>query len=292
MKWYEKLDFFENPFEVNLFKTDYGMLGLDEEKREALYRVRSGSMLLIEGPKGSGKTAILRHIIDNFKGRNRLIYVNGKRLNRGLDIERLLLNSSGIRGKVFRKKPKGMILLMDSIESISKHNANKIKYYFDQDYLRSVVFTTKDYSKVNIDESIKDRIDKRIIKLNTLKKKDYVELIKMRLEGKELFSKEILKIIVSNSDNPKEALINAEIVANNINKKGIDVKKIEELLEKVEKKEAVIDDVFKCLNCGQKMKQIGKYWRCQDCQDFCDNCGAEIEKKDITCPECGVEIEE
>jgi len=292
VKWYEKLDFFENPFEVNLFKTEYEMLGLDEEKKEALYRVRSGSMLLIEGPEGSGKTAILKHIIDNFKGRNRLIYVNGKRLNKGLDIERLLLNSSGIRGKIFRKKPKGMILLMDSVESISKHNADKIKYYFDQDYLRSVVFTAKDYSKIELDESIKDRIDKRIIKLSDLKKKDYVKLIKRRLEGKELFSKDVLKVIVSNSDSPKEALINAEIVARNIKKNGINVKKVEELLEKVEKKEEISEDVFKCLNCGQKMQQVGKYWRCQDCQDFCDDCGAEIEDEDITCPECGVEIEE
>ncbi|MBU0615753.1 MAG: AAA family ATPase [Nanoarchaeota archaeon] len=294
MEWYEKFDFFENPFETNLFNTDFSVIGLKEEKKEALYRVRSGTMLLIEGPEGSGKTAILKHIIDNFKGRGRLIYVNGNRLNKGLDVEKLIMKSSGMRGKVFKKKPKAMIFLLDNLESLSKKNARKIKYYFDQDYLRSVVFTTKDYSSLDIDDSIRDRIDKRLIKLSLPKKKELIELISMRLEGKELFSKEVLQEIAANSDSPKEALQNAEKIAKNIaSKKDMDIKKVKELLEKEAKREdETDDDVFKCMECGKKMQQVGKYWVCPDCQDYCDSCGAGLDDEDEECPECGAKVEE
>ena len=54
MKWYEKLGFDENPFELDPLKTEFSIMGVDKEAKEVLYRISAGSMLVIEGKEGSG----------------------------------------------------------------------------------------------------------------------------------------------------------------------------------------------------------------------------------------------
>lgn len=211
VEWFEKLGFDNNPFETNLFRISKETVGLEKEKKEILYRVAAGSMILIEGPSGTGKTGLLKHIIDNFKGKGKVIYVDGDKLNKALDIESLLINRYGWKGRLFNKKPRDMILLLDNINSISRKNAEKIKFYFDQDYLRSVVFTSKDYSKVDVDASITDRIDKRVISLSNPDKKELIDMLNERLDDNLEFTEDIIKNIVDLSEqNPKAVLANAE----------------------------------------------------------------------------------
>ena len=170
MEWFEELGFDDNPFNIDALKTDFNFIGRDKEAKEILYRIASGSMLLIEGKAGIGKTALLKYAIDNFKGEGKVIYVDGNKLNKRLDVSDLL-----------KKKPKGMILLMDNVQYLSKKNNERIKYYYDQDYIKSVVFTTTDYSLVRFTNAIKDRIGKNIIKLKKLKPSYAIKIAGERL---------------------------------------------------------------------------------------------------------------
>ena len=90
MEWFKKLKFKHDPFEIDPINTNYELINRDKEQKELLYRILSGSMLLIEGKSGSGKTALLKYAIDNFKGKGKVIYVDANKLNKRLDIHDLL----------------------------------------------------------------------------------------------------------------------------------------------------------------------------------------------------------
>jgi predicted amidophosphoribosyltransferase len=46
-----------------------------------------------------------------------------------------------------------------------------------------------------------------------------------------------------------------------------------------------------CPTCGRKLKKIGEYYRCEYCDEYCENCGALCDEEDLRCPECGLIFE-
>ena len=71
--WYKKLGYYENPFVMNPMKENTPMYGNETQLDDVLYYIKSGSILFVEGAKGTGKTKFLRTVISQFKGR--IIYV-------------------------------------------------------------------------------------------------------------------------------------------------------------------------------------------------------------------------
>ena len=165
-KWFESLGYSYNPFILNpLDFEDELLIGMEEEAKELLYRVKAGSMVFIEGKEGSGKTVLLKHVIDNFKGEGKVVYLDANKVNKTEDIEKILFKKG---------KKKGMILLLDNVSSLSKHNSEKIKYLFDEDFIKSVVFTGESFGSAVLSESIKQRIGSRIIKVPEMEEDDAV----------------------------------------------------------------------------------------------------------------------
>ena len=114
-----------------------------------------------------------------------------------------------------------MILLLDNVNNLSKKNNERIKYYYDQNYLRSVVFTCIRYSRTRFSDSLKDRIGSRIIKLNPLSEGDAIELIRNRIGNSKLLTDElIIEIFRRSQKNPKKLLENCRILAQEIAKKN------------------------------------------------------------------------
>ena len=89
-----------------------------------------------------------------------------------------------------------MIVLIDDVQSLSQKNCERVKYFYDQDYIRSIVFTGESFSKVNFTPSLKDRVSK-VITLNGLSDGDAVDIVRQRL-GKqaEVVSQDIIKEIL------------------------------------------------------------------------------------------------
>lgn len=282
MEWFEESGFDDNPFNLNPLKTDFSLIGRDKEAKEILYRIISSSMLLIEGKVGTGKTALLKYAIDNFKGKGKVIYVDGNKLNKRLNVSDLL-----------KKKPKGMILLMDNVQYLSKKNNEKIKYYYDEDYIKSVVFTTTAYSLVSFTNAIKDRIGTNIIQLKNLSQSSALEIVKERLNDKEILSEDVLKQLYNDSNNIKEFLRNCDLLCSYIVKKGKEKAKKEDIKKmpkaKIEEEKEQTDT---CSECGEKLVKVGEYWRCKNCDQYCTACGALVADEDIECPECGGVFEE
>jgi len=198
-------DFDNNPFELNPFRHNYELIGQDKNKEELLYRILSGGMLLVEGKPGSGKTALLKYAINNFKGKGKIIYVDGKKVSKRLNIEKLLK-----RG-LFKKTPKGMILLLDNVQNLTKKNCERVKYYYDQDYIKSVVFSTEDYAHVNFSHSIRDRIGKRIIRIRDMAKNDAIKMMRSRIGDNDALTNDYIKeLLVISNRNPKQLLVNSK----------------------------------------------------------------------------------
>jgi len=307
--WYKKLGYYENPFLINPLKEETPLFGQDQQVKDVKYYIQSGSMIFVQAPKGGGKTKFLRAIIDSFKGR--IIYVNALKLKKNLNVEDLLRKKNGMSGKLFGSKPKDMILMLDNVEELSKVNLERLKFYYDQGFLQSVIFTGTNFKKINFPESLKSRIGKRLVTLNELNKSQALELALQRLdetvdEDEPLISKSLIeKIFETSKKNPRMFLINLHRVFEEMHFEDADIvdakhlkvledklddEDVEELdlalgAEVVREEESMTDEK------GNKILKVGEYYRCPDYDMFCGNCGAIVSEYDKQCPECGAEFE-
>src|SRR3989344_902848 len=152
MMWYEKLDFDENPFSVDPRENHDTLFGMDEVLEEIFYRIDAGSMLVIEGSPGNGKTTVLMVAAKKFGGNRNVAYVDCKVLDKQLNVTNVLQDKYGLLGRVLGKTPKNMIVLLDNINELSRQNTERLKYYFDQNYIKSIIFATDSYRGAKFSE--------------------------------------------------------------------------------------------------------------------------------------------
>lgn len=211
MEWFEELDFDENPFDTNPTRFSTKLVGVDEIMEELLYRVASGAMVFIEAKDGKGKTSLLWNIIKKHRGKGKVIYVDCEKLEKDLNIEELLTKRFGLSGRLFRKKPNNMILLLDNVSELSRRNMERIKFFFDEGYILSVVYTGKSYDDVKFSKSLRDRIGRRVVKLPELEPYQAVSLVRNRIGNSEMISDEMIESVFARSGkDPKIMLENLD----------------------------------------------------------------------------------
>ncbi|MBI4438558.1 orc1/cdc6 family replication initiation protein [Candidatus Woesearchaeota archaeon] len=194
MAWYDDYDFSDDPFAVS-----ERVYGLDKVFDELVYRVESGSMAYIEGKDGSGKTALVRKLIGEFGGKGKVILFDCGQIGRKVNIEGLMKGKYGLFGRVFGAVPRDMMLFLDNANQLSKKNCERIKYYFDSNYIKSVVFTGTSYARAKFSKSVRDRIGDRVIRLKPLTPEQAVELVNERAPGLKLLSEDAIKKIYKRS---------------------------------------------------------------------------------------------
>ncbi|MCP3682841.1 MAG: AAA family ATPase [bacterium] len=192
MEWFEKLDYYENPLTPDAVEEPFAIEKLVDDLH---YRVESGSMVFIEGPDGVGKSSLLMSIVKKFSGKKRVIFLDCTKLKKNVDIERVMHERYGFFGRLFNLTPQNMILLLDDISVFSKKNFERVKYFFDNNYIRSVVFSGKSYASAGMPKDIQDRIGNRIFRMNPLSEEDSVRLFRERAGNIEFITDEIIKKI-------------------------------------------------------------------------------------------------
>lgn len=306
--WYKDYGFESNPFEINpLNDEDRTLFERDNELKEVAYRINSDNMLFIEGAKGKGKTALLKHAINLFKGKGKVIYVDSNAVNKKLNIEQLLVGAKKVNLSN-EKYPKGMILLLDNVDELSRLNNERIKYFFDQGYLKSVIFAGTNYNKVSFSDSIKSRIGNRIIKLKQLSANAAVDLILDRLgtENNGLLSEEIIKYVYEKSNGDlKKLLVNTYLACDYTLKNeeetvtpelvdealSLGVDKESEVAQELEDEKQTIEESKHCEECNSKLVKVGDYYKCKNCDTFCTSCGGSVHEDDKACPQCGAKFD-
>lgn len=209
-EWYTKIGFDTDPF-----MKESGFEGHDSLVDEVFYAIHAGNMVFITGESGSGKTKILHEIIKRFGGKKKIIYVNCRHMEKAVNVEKLLQKSSGFMGKFFGKKPNRMILLLDEVESLSHKNAERIKYYYDQNYLQSVIFTGKAFPVEGLNHSIMQRISK-VLKIDPLSDYEAVRIVRDRIGDKYLTDRVIKTIYIKSGRNTGKLLQNCRTVMTEI----------------------------------------------------------------------------
>jgi len=213
-------------------KTPDKLISLHEESKDLLYWVESGSMILIKGPKNSGKTRLAFEAIENFKGEGKVIYIDLETYNEEFDIGHMVIRNQPLFRRIRNKMPKGMILIIDNAQSLDNDFYKRLQFFFDQGYLRSVVFVKKSDTDLNLPESVKSRIGDHIINLKQISRDEWLEIISNRV--RDFFTKEHLKEIWDKSSDLTNFLKNCKKVADLYFKeenKEMNNKFIEEALE-------------------------------------------------------------
>lgn len=202
--WYERFGYDYDPLSS---KPEFGddLVDADDLIDELIYRIDAGSIIFIEGENGSGKTALLYQMIDKHKGHGRVIYFDCNDLRKNAEIDLLMKNRYGFLGRLLNMVPKNMIVLLDNVQALNFKNAERVKFYFDQNYIKSLIFTGTNYSNSKLTPSIKDRIGTRIIKTRKMSESGAIDLLKIRLgEDQELMPDNIArKIYRLSGGNPK-----------------------------------------------------------------------------------------
>jgi len=146
-------------------------------------------------------------------------------------------------GKLFKKRPKGMIILMDDVEVLSEKNLERIKYFYDQNYISSIVFTGRDFNKISLSDSLKERINAKII-LKNFTEEDAIEMIQIRFGENEVLKTDQIKLIYKNSSDPKDFLNKCEEIC--------------KLASEEDNKEVTKDLITKFLGIKEKVKKVVK----------------------------------
>ncbi|PIY59902.1 hypothetical protein COY95_04615, partial [Candidatus Woesearchaeota archaeon CG_4_10_14_0_8_um_filter_47_5] len=208
--WYKRLGYYHNPFNIKPAMFDYEIVGYGNVLRELYYRVPTGTLTFVRGSLGTGKTTILKHLINRYKGKKQVIYFACNRIEKKLDIEDLLHERYGFWGRLLKLKPRGMIVLLDEAQELTKKNVERIKNYFDQKHIKSVVFTGTHFQEDIFTNGVRERMGPSgMIELPSLTKDDAVLLIRRRIGGDELLSDELIRDVFELSDrNPRRFLHN------------------------------------------------------------------------------------
>jgi predicted AAA+ superfamily ATPase len=205
--WYDRFGMDRNPFELDPFSCSYTFVNHKNLIENILYLVKSGSMCVLEGEEGSGKTMFLKQITDFFKGEGKVAYIDAK-IVKDMDIEEIILKrkKTSFLG-IFAKKPKDMILLLDNVEHLSHKNCEKIKYYFDQGHVKSVIFATSDYKHLDISQSLKNRILHQVYAIPPLNKYDALRIVRDRFSDTLFLADQtIIELFFRSNQNIKKTL--------------------------------------------------------------------------------------
>ena len=206
MEWYEELDFDDNPL-----KNETKFIGNEDILKEVYYSIISGNILVIQGDEGSGKSKILKEAIRKFGGYGKVAYVSCKNLQRELNVEDILIKKNGFLGMLFKKYPQNMILLLDDVEHLSAKNMERIKYFFDSNYLKAVIITTRNYERLKLSESITQRI-RTCITLHPLSEFEAVQVFRDKLGDSILTDRAIKVAYQLSGKNTQKFLNNCEHV--------------------------------------------------------------------------------
>lgn len=211
MTWYEEHGFEYNPLCIKPFEEFELFFDNKSLVRDIINVINQGHNLVIKGALGTGKTSILKKIIDEFGGARKIFYYNAFSASMPLDFELVLKRAGGFFSRNLGLKSKEVILFVDEAQHLNNDNLEDLKEYIG-DYFKSVVIASSkaDYE---VPDELKDEF-KQTINLENFTEQDAFNIIRDRLgaeEYEEILTNNEIKEIYSKSKTPREFLLNCEM---------------------------------------------------------------------------------
>ena len=207
--WYQNLGFYSNPFSIKPAAFHDELFGYEDMLSKIESKLKAGSVIFLSGQYGSGKTTILKRVINRFKKKKKIIYYSCNQSNKTVDIDRLLYSRTFLR-RLFHARQKNAILLLDEVQDINKKDSDKLCEYFDKGFFKSILLTSMRPNDVKFTDCLKELAKENIFKIGKLNKKQAIELVRKRIGNIEFLKDEIIEKIFSLNSNPRAFLKNCE----------------------------------------------------------------------------------
>ena len=209
--WYRSFGFRQNPFTIKPGLLHDEVIAYD---LEGLFsKIDYGEVIFVEGPYGTGKSTILKNIINEFGGKRQVVYYAANRKSKNIDFYSLLKGKYGVLGKMFRGLPRDMILLLDEADSMSEEDFENLREYYEQGNFKSVVLVADDFEKMKVSDYFFELVRDNIISLTELDENEAVLLVRSRIGDLDFLPDDIIKKIFQLSlRNPRSLLKNCEDV--------------------------------------------------------------------------------
>ena len=209
--WYRHFGFKNNPFTIKPGLLSDEVIAYDLES--LFNKIDYGDVVFVEGPYGTGKSTILKNIINEFGGNRQVVYYSANRKGKPIDFYSLLKGKYGFFGKVFKGLPSDMILLLDEADSMSEEDFENLREYYEQGNFKSIVMVADNFDNLKISEYFFELVKDNIISLTELDESEAVMLIRSRVGDLDFIPDEVIKKIFRLSGkNPRTLLKNCEDV--------------------------------------------------------------------------------
>ena len=210
--WFEKLGYEENPLVIKPLK-DEEIVGFEDKIGELLDSLDKGAFWILNGAYGTGKSSILKQIIEMFIGQGRLVYYSLNRVDRSVDFVSLLKKRASFFKRLFGIMPKNAILLLDEAERITAKDCDNLMELYGKGVLKSVVFVSTSMEKLKLSDEIKKLVGENVFETSDLKDEDALKFIRNRLEDLDYIDdKQLIEIFHKSDRNPRRFLENVEDV--------------------------------------------------------------------------------
>ncbi|MCF7862300.1 AAA family ATPase [Candidatus Woesearchaeota archaeon] len=223
MTWFEELGYEENPFSIKPKKTFEEFFGHKEMIDNLLDKVEEGAFIIVRGKYGTGKTSVLKAIIDEYMGERKVAYVSCYETEKKIDIDEILRKAGNFFSRLFGLKSKNVIFLVDEAHNLMTKNLEELPEYYEDGYLRSVILVTS-RPEHKFPKSVNEVTGDNEVKFVMFNEDDAVELIRNRMEeGDEILPEDMIKLIYKKSNTPREFLMNCEDACRKAVERGSDV---------------------------------------------------------------------
>ena len=209
MTWYKDVGFEYNPLCIKPFEEFDLFFDGKSLVEDVIEVIDKGENLVLKGPLGTGKTSILKKIIDEFGGKRKLFYYNAFSASSPLDFDRVLRKAGGFFSRAFNVKSKNVVLFVDEAHHLSKENVAELSEFLGS-YFKSVVLASSE-AKYVVPDVLKDNF-KHVINISKFSEKDAFNIIENRLgdDFEDVLSKDDVQVLFEKSSTPREFLLNCE----------------------------------------------------------------------------------
>ena len=210
--WYREMGFSSNPFSIKPAAFNDDVIGFEDVLQMVVENVRSRGICCVSGPFGTGKSTIMKRLIREFGGNRKVIYYSMNRKERTMNFSGLLHGANGFLGRLFKIKPKDMILLLDEVQDMNRKDQRLLLDHYNAGDFKAVVLTTHDIGEVPLIDELKKAIGEYSFFLNNLHQDDAVRLIRKRIGNMSLLPDATIRSIYRINKNPRAFLQNCEDV--------------------------------------------------------------------------------
>jgi replication-associated recombination protein RarA len=217
MSWYKKLKIKENPFTIKPNQNLENYIGNQDQIKNILRLVNEKKLIIIKGEYGTGKTTILKSIINEFKGQKKLFYQNAFYSNE-INPKKISIEAGNFFSRTLNIETKDIILLIDEAHALSDGAFEQITKEFKKTFKAIILATSKtDYvfpQKIQL-------LKTKEFLLEKFTKENAKEIVKTRLNGShQVLPENVIEVIYDQSKTSREFLQKCDDACRNAIEKG------------------------------------------------------------------------